>query len=136
MGYPLGATNLPNLWASIKSLLRITGSTTGAGMIPVIIRIPATLLTGDIDVIIDNKIRVVDVWAVGTGTGAAADTLVVKNLTNAISSVLDMNIADTTIARTTTLDDAYTDIEAGGTLRVTGASAVNGVVYVSAILIP
>jgi hypothetical protein len=103
------------------------------GGIPLIYRITATTLTGDVDVTVAEKIRVIDVWAVATAAGGASDTIIVKNATTAISSTLDLNVSDKVIARTTTLDDAAWEIDAAGTLRVSGASAVNAEVFVSAI---
>ncbi len=104
-----------------------------AGGIPLIYRITASTLTGDVDVTVTEKIRVIDVWAVATAAGGASDTIIVKNGATAISSTLDLNVSDKVIARTTTLDDAAWEIAAAGTLRVSGASAVNAEVFVSAI---
>ena len=136
MGYPLGATTYPNFWAAIRSLLRMTFSTTGSGMIPVIMRIPITALTGDVDVVIENKMRVVDAWVINTAAGGAGDTAQVKNGATAITDAMDMNKADQVITRAGTIDDAQWDIAAGGTLRVTGASGATGVVFVSGLLVP
>lgn len=123
-----------NIWAYVKALLESIALPRVAGA-SIIYQINAALLTGDMDTVMPNKVRVVDVWAVGTGTGGAGDTIIVKNTASVISSTLDMNIADTTIARATTLDDAFWDIAAGGTLRVSGASAVNAAVFVKCILV-
>lgn len=128
------AGRLLSVWGYVKALLESIGLPRVAG-VSIIYQITATTLTGDVDTIMPNKVRVIDVWAVGTGTGGAADTIIVKNAANVISSTLDMNIADTTIARATTLNDLYWDIAAGGTLRVSGASAVNAAVFVECILI-
>jgi hypothetical protein len=98
-----------------------------------VFRVTATALTGDVDVVMDHKVRVIDVWAVATAAGGAGDTIIVKNATTAISSTLDLNVSDKVIARTTTLDDAAWEIDAAGTLKVTGASGVTAEVFISAI---
>lgn len=123
-----------NIWAYIKAILESIALPRVAGT-AIVYQVNAVALTGDMDTIMPNKVRVIDVWAVGTAAGAAADTIIVKNLTAVISSTLDMNIADTTVARATTLNDANWDIAAGGTLRVSGASAVNAAVFVKCILV-
>lgn len=102
--------------------------------VPFLHIIVASALTGDVDVVLTNKIRVIDAWAVGTGTGGVADTVQVKNGATAITDALDMNVADTTVVRAGTINDAQHEIEEGGTLRVTGASAVNAIVYVLGVL--
>lgn len=91
----------------------------------------------DDDITIAEKVKVIDVWAVHTGgAGEASDTLTVKNATNAISDAMAWTGADKAVVRAGTLDDAYTTIAAGGTLRVTTTDddAQNdvgaGVVYV------
>lgn len=100
------------------------------GGIPVVHRITAAALTGDIDVVLTEKTRVIDAWCVAVGAGAASDTITVKNGATAITDAMDLNIADKTIARATTIDDAQHEIAAGGTLRISGASAVTCEVYV------
>jgi hypothetical protein len=95
------------------------------GGIPVLHRIDiADAATGDVDVVLTHKTRVTDVWAVKTGAlGGAANTVQVKNGATAITDALDINIADKTIARATTIDDAQHDIAAAGTLRITRTKA-------------
>lgn len=104
------------------------------GGIPLIFRILAAALTGDIDVVMEHKVRVVDVKARAVGgAGGAADTITVKNTASAISDAIDMNVADNITVLAATIDDATAEIAAGGILRITGASAVNAQVYVTAI---
>ncbi len=106
------------------------------GGIPVLHRITASALTGDVDVTLTHKTRVIDVWAVQAGgAGGVGDTIIVKNGTGVISDTLDLNIADKVIVRATTIDDAQNEIAAAGTLRVTGASGVTAEVYVLGILV-
>jgi hypothetical protein len=103
------------------------------GGIPVVYRITASALTGDVDVVLDHKIRVIDVVCVATAAGGASDTITVKSTGNAITNAIDLNVSDKVVVRAGTIDDAYHEIAAAGTLRVSGASAVNAEVYVYAI---
>jgi len=75
--------------------------------------------TANTDVTITHKSRVLDVWCVNKGLGTASDTIQVLNATNAITDAIDINKADQTRTAPTTIDDAYIEIAAGGTLRVT-----------------
>ncbi len=88
--------------------------------IPVLHRITvADVATGNVDVVLDAKTRVLDAWVVKTGgAGGASDTIQLKNGSDAISDAVDINIADKVVARVGTIDDAYHEIAAGGTLRV------------------
>lgn len=79
----------------------------------------------DKDVVLDSKVRVLDVIVVNKAAGGASDTITVKNGTNAITNAIDTNKADTTITRAGTIDDAQHEIAAGGTLRVTKANGTN-----------
>jgi len=80
----------------------------------------ADAATGDINVTIDDKIRVIDVWLVKTGgAGGASDTIQVKETANVITNAMDINVVDQTIVRAGTIDDAEWEIPAAGTLRIT-----------------
>lgn len=102
------------------------------GGVPVLFRITSAA-TGDIDVVMDHKVRVIDAWIVNTAAGGAGDTITVKNGANAITDAMDANKADTTITRATQINDANHEIAAAGTLRITNASDAPTIVYVSAI---
>jgi hypothetical protein len=109
------------------------------GGIPVqhIVVVPAGT-TGDVDVVLTHKTRVTDVHLVKTtAAGGGAGTIQVKNGATAISNAMSIDIADTTIARATTIDDAAHDIAAGGTLRVTRTRSASTseacIVYVSGL---
>jgi len=96
--------------------------------------------TGNIDIVIDKAMRVVDVKVVKTGgAGGASDTIQVLESTNAISDALDINVADQVIVRASTIDDANWDIAAAGTLRITrtkvSAANVACKVFVEGVLI-
>lgn len=76
--------------------------------------------TGNIDVTVTHKVRVYDVSLVKrSAAGGGAGTITVGNGANPITDAISINIADKTVAVAATIDDAYRDIAAGGTLRVT-----------------
>jgi hypothetical protein len=92
------------------------------------------------DYTVEEKIRVIDVWAVHIGgAGEASDTLQVLNGSNAITDAMDWSGADKAIVRAGEIDDAYHEIAKGGTLRITtvdsdaGDDVGAGVVYVLAV---
>jgi len=131
-----------NLIAAVVSLLSaaltaahaaVVGNVNVVGGIPVLFRITANALTGDVDVTMTHKVRVLDVWCVQTAAGGASDTITVSNGATAITDAIDCNKSDKVISRAGTIDDAAHEIAAAGTLRVTGASAVTCQVYVLAI---
>lgn len=99
------------------------------GGIPVVHRIDiADGTTADIDTVLEHKTRVIDVHLVKTGgAGGASDTIQAKNGSNAITNAMSINVADQTVVRAGTIDDAQHEIAAGGTLRITRtkASAAN-----------
>lgn len=103
------------------------------GGLPVLFRIAAAALTGDTDVTMTHKVRVIDAWCVATAAGGAADTITIKNGATAITDAMDLNVSDKVVVRAGTIDDASHEIAAAGTLRVSGASAATCVVYVLAI---
>lgn len=77
-------------------------------------------VTADIDKVLPKKFRVTDVRVIKkAGAGGASDTITVKNAANPITDAIDINVADKVVKRAGTIDDAYYDIAAGGTLRVT-----------------
>jgi len=80
----------------------------------------------DIDITVTHKVNVIDVHVIKTtAVGGAGDQVIVQNGANVISSTLDLNIADKTIARVTTIDDANSTIAAAGTLRINPTTATN-----------
>lgn len=95
------------------------------GGVPVLHRIDIPdAATGDVDVVLTHKTRVVEAWAVKTGgAGGAANTVQVKNGATAITDAMSINIADTLIVRAASIDDAQHEIAAAGTLRVTRTKA-------------
>jgi hypothetical protein len=129
-----------NLWAILNEVLvmltnAFSTSLTGRGAIPVIFKVDATALTGNVDITnLPYKIRVIDAWCVNTATPGAGDTIQVLNSASAITNAIDINVGgDTAINRAGQINDANQEISKGGTLRITGASAANAIVYVKAL---
>lgn len=95
---------------------------------------------GNEDVVSTHKVRVIDVWAIHEGgAGEVSDTLQIFNGANALTDAMDWAGADQAVVRALEIDDAYHEIAAGGTLRVTttdadaGDDVGAGVVYVLAL---
>jgi hypothetical protein len=109
--------------------------------IPVVHRIDvADGTTGNVDVELAYKTRVIDVLVVKTaGNGGSGNTIAVSNGSNAITNNIDMNINDTVVARAGNINDANHEIAAGGTLRVVRTKSSGNaacIVYVHGILVP
>lgn len=91
------------------------------GGVPVVHRYTvAAGATGDLDVTLTHKTLIYDVClykkvTVGGGDG----TIQVKNTAAAITNAMSINVADETIVRATTINDANNEIAAGGILRIT-----------------
>lgn len=96
------------------------------GGIPVVHQVNIADSAGNTDVVLTYKTRITDVRVVKTtGAGSSGDTLTVKNGSTAITDAMDLNVADKTVVRAATIDDAQHEIAAGGTLRLTAAKAGN-----------
>lgn len=92
--------------------------------------------SADYDITIKDKIEVVDVLVQKRGgAGGAAGTVIVKNAANAISDAIDINDADVLLSRAASIDDAYSTIESGGTLRVSMVDSANSAVFVTVLCI-
>lgn len=133
----IGAGKVTNAMVAPAALdgtvAKVVANVNVIGGIPVVHRITATNLTGDVDVVLTHKTRILDVQCVAVGAGGAADTITVKNGATAITDAIDMNVADKAVKRAGTIDTAQWDIAAAGTLRISGASAVNAEVIVYGI---
>lgn len=93
------------------------------GAVPVLHRIDITAgALGNTDVTLTHKTRVIDAWLVLRGAGVPSTTLQVKNGADAITSTMAASGADQALVRATSINDAFHEIAAGGTLRVTSAS--------------
>lgn len=135
---------IPHAWGGVPSSQSLDGTDVSnvadanvIGGVPVIFRINITAgALGNTDVVMTHKVRVIDAWLVLRGAGVATTTLQVKNGANAITDAMDASGSDQDLVRAASIDDAYHEIAAAGTLRVTsavGATQPNAVVYVSAI---
>ena len=92
--------------------------------------------SGDTDVTLTHKTRVIDAWVVTTAAGDALNTYTVKNAGNAITNAIAPGAADTSLGRAAQLNDANWEIAASGTLRVShvrNAASSAAVVYVLGI---
>ena len=88
--------------------------------IPILYRIDmAGGPTLTIPIEITEKSRVIDAWVINKGAGTSSDTITIKNGTDAITDAMDISGADKTVKGVSTIDDAYWDIAAGGTMNVT-----------------
>jgi len=95
------------------------------GGVPVVhvINIPDAV-TGNVDVVLTDKTRILDVIVLKTaGAGGSGDLITVKNGATAITNDIDINIADKVVSRAGTIDDAQYEIAAAGTLRITRTKA-------------
>lgn len=94
--------------------------------------------TGDIDIIVNEKIEVIDVLCQKKGGAGAGNTMQIKNGATAISDAIACAV-DKTNTRAGTIDTAQSVIAAGGTLRLTATRAAgtrNALVTVFAIIRP
>ena len=120
------------------TIAKVVADSNVIGGVPVLHRI-AVPGTGKaaIDVTLTHKERVVDAWIVLTGAGVTGGTVTVGNAANAITDAMAATGSDTAIVRAGTIDDAYHEIAAAGTLRITpaatGADATPCIVYVLAV---
>lgn len=89
--------------------------------------------TGNVDVLVDKKIGILDVWLVKRlAAGGAGDTLELRDVNdNGITDAMSLNVADRAVVRAGQLNDAFLVVPAGGTLRFrrTKASAANAACY-------
>mgnify|MGYP001590398310 CR=1 FL=1 len=65
-----------------------------------------------------RPLRVVDVVGYQTAAGGAADTVRIDNNGAAITNNISQNVADTTVWRATTIDDANQSFTAAGPLQI------------------
>lgn len=116
--------------------------TNARGGVPIVHRVTVlNAASGDIDLFVEHKIAITDVWLVKQGAaGGVGDTIQVTDGDNApITEAMSINVADKTIVRATQLDDATAVIPANGTLRVkrvkAGAANVRCAVIVQGVRI-
>jgi hypothetical protein len=102
------------------------------------IQIATSGSNGNTDIIVPNKMRVLDCCVIQQAATVTSETIQVFNGSNAISSAMALSGSDTTIVRTATINDAYWDLNVGDTLRCTtagGASQPQCVVIVKGVLL-
>ncbi len=115
------------------------------GGLPVIHRVDvADAASGNTEVTLTNKTRVIDVWVVKTGADghATEDLITVGKGASAITDDMAIGLLnDKGITRAGTIDDANAEIAAAGALRVTWVKGSGGgnnpacTVYVLGILV-
>ena len=95
-------------------------------------RIDVADVTGDTDVTLTHKTRVIDAWGLNTGGAAHAttDTWQVKNTANAISDAVQKTAVVNAVIRIKTIDPATAEIPGGGILRIAAAKTTNAAVTV------
>jgi len=80
--------------------------------------------SGDTDVVVDDKIEVLDFTVQQRGgAGNAGNSYTLKNGANAISDAIGAAAADKAVSRAGTIDDAFSTIAAAGTLRISHVKA-------------
>ncbi len=138
--FTINGTNRKITYASGSALEPPTVANANVvGGVPVVYRVDIVAgATGNTDVVLTNKTRVIDAWLILRGAGVATTTLQVKNGSNAITDAMAASGSDKAIVHAASIDDAYYEIAAAGTLRVTsatGASQPDATVYVWGILV-
>lgn len=122
----IAAASLTGLIAKIVANANVIGGLT------VLHRIDVADATGNTDVVLTHKTRVIDAWAVNTGIAAHAanDTWQVKNGAAAISDAVAKTATVNAVKRIGTIDPAQAEIAAGGTLRIAAVKDTNAAVTV------
>ena len=84
------------------------------------------------------RFRVINAFTINASAPAGVATVQVMNGTTAVSSAINCNVADETIALTTTIDDASDVFNPGDTmnLAIAGANAANLAARVYIMCIP
>lgn len=102
--------------------------------IPFVFRVPTDTTNSTYTIYSSNCPRRLEViYATGTmtGAGAAADTVVIRNGSNAITDTLDVSaLADTDVFDFTKISDTYYRVNKGGSLNVVTVSAALCIVYI------
>lgn len=115
----------------------VSAGTTVPGFVFTIPVVTSGSVTADFDVIVAEKVEVLDVVCRKDGAGAG-NTITVKNLATAITDAI-VFATDKAVTRVGTIDTASNVIAAGGTLRITatrGAGTVVGMVWVVVVIRP
>jgi hypothetical protein len=100
------------------SAANVADAQTTPGTMVVFTKAIADAASADYDVVMAEKIEVLDVTVQKrNGAGGAGGTVTVKNGANAITDAIDINDADKLLSRAASIDDAFSTINAAGTLR-------------------
>lgn len=117
--HPLAGGKFPTGGAGVANL---TNNQVEAG-VPVIYTFAVPdAATSDIDIVVAQKVEVVDIVCRKDAGAGAGNTMQVKNAANVISNAIACD-TDKTITRAGTIDVAFNTINAGGTLRLTATRA-------------
>lgn len=119
------------------TIAKVVAAENVIGGIPVVYRVDiGDVATGDTDVVLTHKTLIYDAVVIKQGAAGdnASNTLTIKNGATAISDAIDMNVADKTVKRPTTMDDAQWEIAAAGTLRLSHVKAGSNSPAYTAIL--
>lgn len=113
----------------------VVASDNVVGGIPIIYEVAIEHATANNDIIITYKSKVLDFWFIPSGTPTADDKVQLLNGVNAITDNIACTASANAIVRPTLIDDTYSTINAGGTMRIaaTASSAVAGNAYVLAM---
>ena len=79
----------------------------------------------DHDIVLEYGMRITRAQVILKGAGVATSTVIIKNGTNAITDAMASSGADKAVTYNASIDDAYMDIAAGGTLRITTVTGVS-----------
>lgn len=95
--------------------------------VPWVHRVDIADVSANTDLVPTEKIRVIDAWGLNTGIAAhaTADTWQLFNGANAISDVVAKTATVNALRRISTINPAYHEVAAGGTLRVTAVKSTN-----------
>lgn len=109
----------------------------------VIIRKDIADASADIDIVLaanSPKLRVIGFKFLNTGAAAhaTADTVQLKNLTNAITDAVAKTATVNAVVKAATINPAYHEVSPGGTLRITAVHNTNvaGTAYIECIPVP
>lgn len=106
------------------SALNVADNNTAPGSLVVHTFLVPDAVTGDIDIIVTDKIEVLNVECVKRNGAGAGNTMQIKNAATAISDAIACAVDDTVTRASTIVDGAGTNvINAGGTLRLTATRA-------------
>lgn len=89
----------------------------------------ADAATGNVEIDITHKTRIIDAWVVKTTADghATEDTITIGNGANAITDAMAIGANnDTSLTRAATIDDAQHEIAAGGALRISWVKGAGG----------